>query len=99
MASSRPTRPQPTTMTCTAAMLHLRGPEHKLRAALAGRPAATATVRAVYSSLKRLLVGRPIATSELEHQRLRKLVALPTFSSDALSSTAYATEEILFVVA
>ena len=54
---------------------------------------------AVYSALKRLLVGRPIATSELEHQRLRKLVALPTFSSDALSSTAYATEEILFVVA
>jgi amino acid transporter len=53
----------------------------------------------VYSSLKRLLVGRPIATSEQEHQRLRKLVALPTFSSDALSSTAYATEEILFVVA
>ena len=53
----------------------------------------------VYSALKRLLVGRPIATSELEHQRLRKLVALPTFSSDALSSTAYATEEILFVVA
>ena len=57
------------------------------------------TVRVVYSSFKRLLVGRPIATSELEHQRLRKLVALPTFSSDALSSTAYATEEILFVVA
>jgi amino acid transporter len=53
----------------------------------------------VYSALKRLLVGRPIATSELEHQRLRKLIALPTFSSDALSSTAYATEEILFVVA
>ncbi|HWI02954.1 MAG TPA: hypothetical protein VNT52_03890, partial [Acidimicrobiales bacterium] len=53
----------------------------------------------MYSALKRLLVGRPIATSELEHQRLRKLVALPTFSSDALSSTAYATEEILFVVA
>ena len=56
-------------------------------------------MRGVYSSLKRLLVGRPIATSELEHQRLRKLIALPTFSSDALSSTAYATEEILFVVA
>ena len=53
----------------------------------------------MYASLKRLLVGRPIATSEQEHQRLRKLVALPTFSSDALSSTAYATEEILFVVA
>jgi len=53
----------------------------------------------VYSSLKRLVVGRPIATSEQEHQRLRKVVALATFSSDAISSTAYATEEILFVVA
>ncbi len=53
----------------------------------------------MYSALKRLLVGRPIATSEQEHQRLPKRIALPTFSSDALSSTAYATEEILFVVA
>jgi amino acid transporter len=53
----------------------------------------------VYSALKRLLVGRPIATSEGEHRRLPKSVALPTFSSDALSSTAYATEEILFVLA
>lgn len=50
-------------------------------------------------TLKRLLVGRPIASSELEHQRIRKLVALPIFASDAISSTAYATEEILFVTA
>lgn len=50
-------------------------------------------------SLKRLLVGRPIASTELEHQRIRKLVALPIFASDAISSTAYATEEILFVTA
>ncbi len=62
-------------------------------------PAEQEYLARVYSSLKRLLVGRPIATSEMEHQRLRKLIALPTFSSDALSSTAYATEEILFVVA
>jgi amino acid transporter len=48
---------------------------------------------------KRLVVGRPLATSEQEHQRLPKVVALATFSSDAISSTAYATEEILFVVA
>jgi amino acid transporter len=53
----------------------------------------------MYSVVKRLLVGRPIATSEQDAHRLRKLVALPTFSSDAISSTAYATEEILFVVA
>jgi len=49
--------------------------------------------------MKRILVGKPLATSEQEHQRLPKTIALATFSSDAISSTAYATEEILFVVA
>ena len=51
------------------------------------------------SSLKRLLVGKPIASADLEHQRISKLIGLPVFSSDAISSTAYATEEILFVIA
>jgi amino acid transporter len=50
-------------------------------------------------TLKRLLVGRPLATAEQEHQRINKAVALAVFSSDAISSTAYATEEILFVIA
>ncbi|MEX1008849.1 MAG: APC family permease [Acidimicrobiia bacterium] len=49
--------------------------------------------------LKRVLVGRPLATTQMEEQRLTKTIALAVFSSDALSSTAYATEEILFVVA
>ena len=49
--------------------------------------------------LKRVLVGRPLATHEQEHQRLPKVIALSTFSSDPISSTAYATEEILFVTA
>ena len=48
---------------------------------------------------KRALIGKPLATSESEHQRLPKTIALATFSSDAISSTAYATEEILFVTA
>ena len=48
---------------------------------------------------KRILVGRPIATTEQEHQRIPKVIALAVFSSDAISSTAYATEEILFVTA
>jgi amino acid transporter len=48
---------------------------------------------------KRLVIGRPLASSESEHQRLPKTIALATFSSDAISSTAYATEEILFVIA
>ncbi|MBW8826161.1 MAG: amino acid permease [Acidobacteria bacterium] len=48
---------------------------------------------------KRVLIGRPLANAEQEHQRLPKTIALATFSSDAISSTAYATEEILFVIA
>jgi amino acid transporter len=49
------------------------------------------------TSLKRLLIGRPLASEEEQHQRLPKVVALPVFASDAISSTAYATEEILRV--
>src|SRR6185369_14080899 len=49
--------------------------------------------------VKRVLVGRPLATTEMEHQRISKTIALAVFSSDAISSTAYATEEILFVTA
>jgi amino acid transporter len=48
---------------------------------------------------KRVLIGKPLASSESDHQRLPKSIALATFSSDAISSTAYATEEILFVTA
>jgi amino acid transporter len=53
----------------------------------------------VLSLAKRFLVGRPLSSAEAEHQRLPKRIALATFSSDPISSTAYATEEILFVTA
>src|SRR3954471_24331478 len=53
----------------------------------------------MFEVLKRLLVGRPLATTQMEEQKLTKTIALAIFSSDALSSTAYATEEILFVAA
>lgn len=49
-------------------------------------------------SLRRLLIGHPLATAQLRHERLTKIKALAVFSSDALSSTAYATEEILLVL-
>ena len=49
-------------------------------------------------SLKRLIIGRPIATADEGHQRLSKKIALPVFASDAVSSTAYATDEILVVM-
>jgi len=49
-------------------------------------------------SLKRAIIGRPMATIEEQHERLTKRVAVAVFSSDAISSTAYATEEILIVL-
>src|SRR5215831_16077443 len=48
--------------------------------------------------LKRFLVGNPLKTAQAVHQRLSKRLALAVFSSDALSSVAYATEEILLVL-
>jgi amino acid transporter len=47
---------------------------------------------------KRLLVGRPMQSERLGHTLLPKRIALPVFASDALSSVAYATEEILLVL-
>ncbi|MCL5735501.1 MAG: APC family permease [Actinobacteria bacterium] len=48
--------------------------------------------------IKRVLLGQPIPTSEERHQRLSKKTALSIFSSDPISSSAYATEEILVVL-
>jgi len=48
---------------------------------------------------KRLLVGRPLRSDRLSEQSLPKRLALPVFASDPLSSVAYATQEILLVLA
>jgi amino acid transporter len=50
------------------------------------------------ASLKRVLLGRALATHKLEHQLLPKVLALPVFASDPLSSNAYATEEMMLVL-
>ncbi|MBN1313632.1 MAG: APC family permease [Anaerolineae bacterium] len=50
-------------------------------------------------SLSRLLFGKPLATHDLPHQTVNKTIGLAVFASDALSSTAYATEEILLILA
>ncbi|MEP7025076.1 MAG: APC family permease, partial [Actinomycetota bacterium] len=52
----------------------------------------------VFGIAKRVLVGRPVQSDRLGHTLLPKKVALPVFASDALSSVAYATEEILLVL-
>ena len=51
------------------------------------------------AAIKRILLGRPMASGEISDTLLPKTIALPIFSSDALSSVAYATQEILFVLA
>lgn len=48
--------------------------------------------------IKRVLVGRPLKTAQAIHERLSNPKALAVFSSDALSSVAYATEEILLTL-
>ncbi len=48
--------------------------------------------------IKRMLVGKPIPSTDEHHQRLSKKIALPVFASDAVSSTAYATDEIVAVL-
>ena len=50
------------------------------------------------SRIKKFLIGKPLSSAEEGHQRLSRVIALPVFGSDAISSTAYATDEILVVL-
>ena len=54
---------------------------------------------AVGDLVKRVFIGRALASSRLGETHLPKKIALPVFASDALSSVAYATQEILIVLA
>ena len=49
-------------------------------------------------SLSHWLIGRPLHTADSPHQTIGKVIGLAVFASDALSSTAYATQEILGVL-
>ncbi len=60
--------------------------------------ARSADVPSSYRRLKHLLFGRPLPSERLEHERLSKKTALAVLSSDAISSVAYATDQILFVL-
>ena len=50
-------------------------------------------------SVRSWFIGRPLATADAPHQTIGKSVGLAVFASDAMSSTAYATQEILVVLA
>ena len=58
------------------------------------RPGWTRALRKV----RTILIGRPISTEREEHERLTKLKALAIFSSDNISSSAYATEEMMRIL-
>jgi len=64
---------------------------------LASRPRDT--LGRYVANVKRVAIGSPFATSQAIHERLTKVKALPIFSSDALSSSAYGPEEILIMLA
>src|SRR5690349_17861328 len=87
--SVAPTRPQPMITMCT------------VRRYTAGRaPISGSTIVAVgiVDVTKRALVGRKLRSSQLEETLLPKRVALPVFASDALSSVAYAPDEIFLTL-
>ena len=61
-------------------------------------PVLLALVASSTSLVKRLLLGRPFRSDKLQHTLLPKRIALPVFASDALSSVAYAPDEILLTL-
>ena len=68
---------------------------------ITARPEASAPTRSgerLLASVRRVLFGRPLATDEELEERLPKVKALATFSSDNLSSVAYASELIMFTL-
>jgi len=62
------------------------------------RPPAQERYESLGYRAKRALLGPPFKTAQLAHERISKRVALAVFSSDPISSTAYATEEMLLVL-
>jgi amino acid transporter len=87
MASEKPTIQDPTISTETIETEGMTAVLHRT---------------AVYQpprSWRTWLIGRPLATADAPHQAIRKIVGLAVFSSDAMSSVAYATQEMLVVLA
>ena len=72
------------------------GPGHFVATPASDLP--TSPLERGYRALNRILVGRPLETAEEIHQRLNKVKALAVFGSDAISSSAYATEASLVIL-
>jgi amino acid transporter len=70
-----------------------------VRPDLAGSQPLRDTAHDPKRSWRTWLFGRPLSTADAEHEAIGKTVGLAVFASDALSSTAYATQEILIILA
>jgi amino acid transporter len=80
---------------------HARYFRYTGKGVLTAKPAASAPTTALGRATvaaRRILIGRPLASDQEIEERLSKKKALAIFSSDAISSSAYATEEILRVL-
>ena len=72
------------------------GPAHFIATPESDRPAGL--FARLYRMLKRVVIGRPLETAEEIYERLNKVKALAVFGSDAISSSAYATEAALVIL-
>ena len=70
-------------------------PPQEQRTGVMERPASILPKRSWHT----WLIGRPLQTADAPHQTIGKAIGLAVFASDALSSTAYATQEIMFILA
>src|SRR5215472_4174361 len=52
----------------------------------------------LFKRFRRLLLGNPVSSAHAEHTLLPKILALPVFASDAISSVAYATQQIILAL-
>ena len=101
-ARDAPTRPQPMMTKCTIPTLHRGdGPGETVPEPVRGTGTSRHTVSVVSSPgrvVKRVLLGRAMRSDRLGETLLPKRLALPVFASDALSSVAYAPDEILLTL-
>src|ERR1700750_1719214 len=78
--------------------MRVRGAAAGAGYATADAPVPLALVASSTSLAQPLLLGRPFRSDRLQHTLLPKRIALPVFASDALSSVAYAPDEILLTL-
>src|SRR3954464_10014250 len=103
-ASVEPTRPHPMITTCTRPRYpHQRpadfvGCGYRLRGRRHGLLPVRLRLVGVGDVSKRILLGRKLRSSQLGETLLPKRVALPVFASDALSSVAYAPDEVFIML-